>query len=101
MPRRTKTDGSLRAKHHSELRRLDKAGGRDHSVGLVMDAARRHSEKRSGYSACKRSMNHTRGGKTALFWPAGEESPCAVELLVKAGRKATPKWRIIGKAPYL
>ncbi len=85
MPRRKKTDGSLRrVEFHSEWRHLDEACAGDHSVGLVMDAAPRQSEKHSGYLTCKVGMDYTEGGKTAPFWPAGEEGPRAVAFLIQA-----------------
>jgi len=92
MPRRKKTDGSLRrVEFHSELRHLDEAGGGDHSVGLIMDAARGHNEKRSGYLTCKVGMHYTEGGKTAPFWPAGEERP-SCRGVAHPGRGGRPHW---------
>ncbi len=86
-------NGSLRAEYHSELRRLDEAGGGDHSMDLIMHTARRHNEELLGYWADKIGINYAEDGKTALFWLAGDEDPRAVELLIKAGGKvnaATP-----------
>jgi hypothetical protein len=93
MSQRKKTNGRLRAEYHSELRRLDEAGGGDHLMDLIMDAARRHNEELLGYLAGKIGINYTEDGKTALFWLAGDDDPRAVELLIKAGGKVNAATR--------
>ncbi len=84
MPRIKK---NTRAEYYSEMRRYDEIGGGNHSLDVIMDAARRHDKELLSYLAGNLSINHAEDGKTALFWLAGEENPRALELLIRAGAK--------------
>jgi ankyrin repeat protein len=72
---------------HSAWRRLDEIGGGDHSLDIIMDAARRHKLEFLLLAAREIGINYTENGKTALFWLAGEEDLEAVMLLIEAGAK--------------
>ncbi len=77
----------MRAEYHSELRRYDEIRGGDHTMDLIIDAARRHNKELLDYLANKVGINYAENGKTALFWLAGGDDPRAVELLITAGAK--------------
>lgn len=88
MTRKKKLDSRLRAEYYSEMRRHDEQGGGDHSMAILMDAARRHNEELLQYLSREIGINYAEDGKTALFWLSGDDDPQAVELLLRAGAKA-------------
>jgi hypothetical protein len=76
----------MKAEYYSELHRIDELlGSGDHTMYLIMDAARRHNEELLHYLADIKGINYANEGKTALFWLAGEGDIRSVKLLIKAG----------------
>ncbi len=82
-----KKDKKPIASLHAEWRKLDEISGGDHSLDLIMDAARAGDHDFLQFLAQKIGINYTENGKTALFWLAGEADLVAAERLILAGAK--------------
>lgn len=82
-----KKDKKLIADLNSEWRRLDEMSGGNHSLELIMDAARRNNPELLQVLDQEIGINCTENGKTALFWLAGEADLNALQLLITKGAK--------------
>jgi ankyrin repeat protein len=87
-PRKKVADSRHRAAYLYELRRLDEQDGGDHSMEIIMDAARRHDADLLAYLSRRIGINYAEDGKHALFWLAGDEDTVPVALLLSAGGNA-------------
>jgi ankyrin repeat protein len=84
---RKKTKKDFLDAYRSEYRRLDEQNGGNHTIEIIMNAARYHQLDFLDFLAHEVGIDFTENGKTALFWLAGEADCKAVELLIAVGSR--------------